>query len=210
MKSRRGGGGDRGGIRKRGPTRTDRDGDMDMDAGGSRGKGSRPEQSRSGAGGGRPAAPRTGGTTASGRGSSRPGRSGRGPQSRDKTMDAIQRALASTESQETIRQNRQNDRNNRKRESVPFSVRGWKQSKVASDKDGGVEALIAFLERRLNALTKTGPRVRITKVSATLEMAVTNFNYRHSPLSCPLVSEYGPATERSSTLFGFFDFFSSG
>ncbi|KAJ5996082.1 hypothetical protein N7499_007601 [Penicillium canescens] len=162
MKSRRGGGSDRGGIRKRGPTRTDRDGDMDMDAGGSRAKGSRPESSRSGAGGVRPPAPRSGGTTAGGRGSGRTGRGGR-VQSRDKTMDAIQRAIASTESQATIRQNRQNDNNNRKRESVPFSVRGWKQSKVASDKDGGVGSVISFLERRLNSLTKTGPRARITK-----------------------------------------------
>lgn len=209
MKSRRGGASDRGGIRKRGPTRTDRDGDMDMDAGGSRAKGSRPDSSRSGAGGGRPPAPRSGGTTAGGRGSGRAGRGGR-VQSRDKTMDAIQRAIASTESQATIRQNRQNDNNNRKRESVPFSVRGWKQSKVASDKDGGVGSVISFLERRLNSLTKTGPRARITKVSPTLEMAVTNFNPRHPPLPCPLVSEAGPLTERSSTLSGLFGFSSTG
>lgn len=130
----RAGGADRGGIRKRGPTRTDRDGDMEMDGG--RGKRTRGD---------------TGRATGGGRG-----------QTRDKTMDAIQKAISSSskESQANVRQSKGAARANLEQ----FRVSGWKQSKASSNRDGGVESLVAFLERRLNAITKSGPRAKITKV----------------------------------------------
>jgi hypothetical protein len=139
----------RGGIRKRGPTRTDRDGDMDMDAGGSRVKRGRTEKSGLG---GRIAGAGVGGRAA-GTGSRVP--------ARDKQLDLIQRAISSVDPQANIRQG------NRKTttELEQFSVRGWKSSKAASNRDGGVESLIAFLERRMNSFIKSGPRAKITKVS---------------------------------------------
>ncbi|KAJ5911825.1 uncharacterized protein N7473_001128 [Penicillium subrubescens] len=151
MKSRRSGG-DRGGIRKRGPIRTDRDGDMDMDAPGGRGG------KRGGRGGpGRP----TGSGSGSGAGVGRPARSGGDrPQARDKTLEAIQKAISNTrDSQVSIRQGKNAAPSNLEL----FSVLGWKESKVSSHRDGGVENLIAFLERRMNAHSKSGPRARITK-----------------------------------------------
>lgn len=144
MKSRRSGGADRGGIRKRGPTRTDRDGDMDMDRGGARG------------------GKRARGDT---------GRAGAGARSlgRDKTLDEIQKAISSgKDSQANIRQTKSSGGPNLE----SFSVRGWKDSKAASNRDGGVESLLAFLERRMNAHTKSGPRAKITKVCPTFERAV--------------------------------------
>lgn len=168
MKSRRPGG-DRGGIRKRGPTRTDRDGDMDMDGpgarGGKRGRGGPSRPSGSGSG--------------SGAGAGRPARSGGDrPQARDKTLDAIQKAISNTrESQVNIRQGKNNAASNLE----SFSVRGWKTSKVSSHRDGGVENLIAFLERRMNANSKSGPRARVTKVCSTSEGAITNHQSRHVP-----------------------------
>ncbi|KAJ5586758.1 uncharacterized protein N7459_002523 [Penicillium hispanicum] len=128
MKSRRSGGADRGGIRKRGPARTDRDGDMDMDRSGARG-----------------------------------GKRGRGDtgrvQPRGNTLDAIQKAISSTKnSQVNIRQGKSTGGGNLEQ----FCVRGWKESKAASNRDGGVESLVAFLERRMNAISK-GPRAKITK-----------------------------------------------
>ncbi|CAL5872937.1 uncharacterized protein PFLUO_LOCUS7206 [Penicillium psychrofluorescens] len=130
----RAGGADRGGIRKRGPTRTDRDGDMEMDGPG-RGKRTRGDTGRA-TGGGR-------------------------AQTRDKTVDAIQQAISSStkESQANIRQSKGAARASLEQ----FRVSGWKQSKAASNRDGGVESLVAFLERRLNAITKSGPRAKITK-----------------------------------------------
>lgn len=146
MKSRRPAGADRGGIRKRGPTRTDRDGDMDMDSSGARGG----KKARGGSG--RPLAARTS--------------AGSRTQPRDKTLDAIQRAISdSKESQVNIRSGKNPNSNANKLEQ--FSIRGWKQSKAASNRDGGVESLVAFLERRMNANTKSGPRAKITKVCFT-------------------------------------------
>ncbi|KAJ5157030.1 uncharacterized protein N7482_008130 [Penicillium canariense] len=144
MKSRRSGGGDRGGIRKRGPTRTDRDGDMDMDASGARGG----KRGRGGAV--RPT------------GAGRPTRSGVGdrPQAREKTLEAIQKAISNTkDSQVNIRQGKSGGGSSLEQ----FSVRGWKASKAATNRDGGVESLVAFIERRMNAHTKSGPRAKITK-----------------------------------------------
>lgn len=157
MKSRRSGGADRGGIRKRGPTRTDRDGDMDMDRGGGRGA-KRPRGDT-----GRAAA--AGRSTTSGR-----------PINRDRTLDAIQKAISSSQdSQANIRKiNRTGGAG-----LEQFSVRNWKQSKAASNRDGGVESLIAFLERRMNANSKPGPRAKITKVCSAPASAV--YVYSASP-----------------------------
>lgn len=144
MKSRRSGGTSGGGIRKRGPTRTDRDGDMDMDRpgvrGGKRGRGD------------------TGRPSASGR-----------PQARERNLDLLQKAVSGgKDSQANIRQGKGSGGSNLEQ----FSVRNWKDSKAASNRDGGVESLTAFLERRLNASTKSGPRAKITKVCSTFEEAV--------------------------------------
>ena len=143
---------DRGGIRKRGPTRIDRDGDMDMDSAGGRNRGSK-----------------------RGRGGE-PGRStapGRAP------VDAIQKAISgsTTESQANIRQGGKGGGS--KLEQA--SVRGWKQSKAASNRDGGLESLITFLEKKLNTPdSKASSRARITKVCVqiTSVLAVTDMNSR--------------------------------
>ncbi|KAJ5758951.1 nuclear mRNA export poly(A)+RNA binding protein [Penicillium odoratum] len=138
--SRRSGGADRGGIRKRGPTRTDRDGDMDMDTSARGGKGGRGKPARS--------------STA------RPSGSGR-TQPRDKNIDAIQRAISGAkDSQFNIRSGKNANATNLEE----YSVRGWKDSKASSTRDGGVDSLLGFLERRMNAHTKSGSsRARITK-----------------------------------------------
>ncbi|CAG7926148.1 unnamed protein product [Penicillium olsonii] len=152
-KSRRGGTGssDRGGIRKRGPTRTDRDGDMDMDSATSRARRNRTETGRAALGG------RMSGAGAGGRAAGSGGRA----QARDRNIDLIQRAIASTDSQASIRQNRGNGKS--KDHLDTFCIRGWKNSKAASNKDHGREALVAYLERRMNSFTKSGPRIRLTQ-----------------------------------------------
>ncbi|KKK22635.1 hypothetical protein ARAM_003033 [Aspergillus rambellii] len=126
---------DRGGIRKRGaPTRVDRDGDLAMDAGAGRGKRSRGD-------------------------SGRPAPSGTRAPTRDRTINAIQKALSSnTSSQANIRQG------GRGGGLEQVIVRGWKQSKAASNRDGGLESLITFLEKKLTSPdSKAGPRARISK-----------------------------------------------
>ena len=189
MKSRRGGN-DRGGIRKRGPTRTDRDGDMDMDASGARAKRNRADKSALGG--------RAAGTGAGGRAVG----AGNRAQARNKPRDTdlIQRAIYSADSQANIQRNKRKTGGDLEQ----FSVRGWKASKAASNRDGGLESLIAFLERRMNSFIKSGPRAKITKVCLSFTIAVTNIGPRRSSLHCPLVFEDGPPTKRRSTLFGLF------
>lgn len=189
MKSRRGGN-DRGGIRKRGPTRTDRDGDMDMDASGARAKRNRADKS---ALGGRAAGTGVGGRAVG---------AGNRAQARNKPRDTdlIQRAIYSADSQANIQRNKRKTGGDLEQ----FSVRGWKSSKAASNRDGGLESLIAFLERRMNSFIKSGPRAKITKVCLSFTIAVTNIGPRRSSLHCPLVFEDGPPTKRRSTLFGLF------
>lgn len=155
--SSRSGGTNRGGIRKRGPTRTDRDGDMDMDGSGPRGG-----RRGRGSGGGRST---TGRLQTHGR------------------ADAIEKAITTThdtkDTQANIRRNQKSTGSNLEQ----LSVRGWKQSKAASNRDGGVESLLAFLERRMNSQSK-GPRVKITKVCSEFEMAVTIHELCCHPLQC--------------------------
>ncbi|EAW08225.1 mRNA export factor mexA [Aspergillus clavatus NRRL 1] len=131
----RSGASDRGGIRKRGATRIDRDGDLSMDGGAARGRGKRARGDS--------------GRTSTG---------GRGP-TRDRALNAIQKAIASnTDSQANIRQGPRGGG------LEQVSVRGWKQSKAASNRDGGLESLLAFLEKKLSPPdSKTGPRARISK-----------------------------------------------
>lgn len=160
----------RGGIRKRGPTR-DRDGDMDMGASGARAKRTRPDPTRSALGG------RVSGAGAGGRAAG----SGSRTQARDKNVDLIQRAIASTESQANVRQSRRNA--DKSKENLErFSVRGWTDSKASTNKDKGLGDLLAFLERRMNASIKSGPRARITKVCLTVAIPVTNNVPRPPPL----------------------------
>ena len=176
MKSRRPAGADRGGIRKRGPTRTDRDGDMDMDSAGARG--------------GKRARTSTGRSSTAGRAQ---------PQG---MADAIQKAIASNSgAQANVRQGRKGKAPNRDN-LEQFSVRGWKESKAASNSDGGLESLIAFLERRMNAHSKTGPRAKISKVCSSFDMAVPSHEIRHHPLRCMLVSKDGHSVIQSSTISG--------
>ncbi|KAJ5121841.1 hypothetical protein N7526_008778, partial [Penicillium atrosanguineum] len=139
MKPSRRGGTSGGGIRKqRGPTRTDRDGDMDMERPGVRG------------------GKRGRGDTGRSSGASR-------PQARARNLDLLETAVSGggKDSQANIRQGQGSGSSNSNLES--FSVSGWKNSKAAGKRDGGVESLTAFLERRMNAIVKSGPRAKITK-----------------------------------------------
>lgn len=136
---------DRGGIRKRGAaTRVDRDGDLDMDGEASRNRGKR-------------------GRGDSGRAKPLGGR----PLGRDRTLTAIQMAISSTsDSQATIRPTKGTN------PLAQLTIGGLKQSKAASNRDGGLESLVAFLERRLNAPDSySGPRARISKVCATSKLS---------------------------------------
>ncbi|TPR11754.1 putative NAD(P)H-dependent D-xylose reductase xyl1 domain protein [Aspergillus niger] len=86
------------------------------------------------------------------------GDSGRS-QAANKAMDAIQKAISSnSDTQANIRQG------GRGSGLEQVIVRGWKQSKAASNRDGGLESLIAFLEKKLSPPdSKAGTRARITK-----------------------------------------------
>ncbi|KAK2846435.1 hypothetical protein FQN49_005727 [Arthroderma sp. PD_2] len=138
---------DRGGIRKRAATpRIDRDGDMDMAA------------SAAGAGRGRGRGPRGGA----------PGRSSRRPGEKEKTIDALQKAIFnSSSSQANIRHGRGAMLDGASRRNLTqIKVGGWKASKAASNPDGGVVSLIAFLEKKAAPMDQnaTAPgRFKITK-----------------------------------------------
>lgn len=139
----RSGGPSRGGIRKRGaPTRTDRDGDLDMSAATQRGRG---------------------GKRARGHGPSRDLAS-RMELDRDRIHKAINSGDAA--SQANIRQGATKAR------TEEFSITGWKESKAASNPDGGIRSLVDWLEKKLFS-TKPG-RKNIIKVCATSALAVTD------------------------------------
>ncbi|KAL4942172.1 hypothetical protein BDV06DRAFT_212062 [Aspergillus oleicola] len=133
--------GDRGGIRKRGaaPTKVDRDGDLAMGAGAGAIRG---QKNRGGPGRPTPTGPRAHSTI-------------------DKSLNQIQKALASSSasSQANIRQG------GRGAGLEHVAVRGWKESKAASNRDGGVESLVTFLEKKLTPPdSKAGStRARISK-----------------------------------------------
>ncbi|ODH50913.1 hypothetical protein GX48_02873 [Paracoccidioides brasiliensis] len=125
---------DRGGIRKRGTTaRIDRDGDLDMDGAGSgRGRGGKRMRSDPG--------------RIAVAGSVGQGRDTRRQLDKDKTLDALQKAIFSNaSSQANVRQGRPRTQ---EKGLVQMTVRGWKQSRAASNPDGGIESLISFLEKK--------------------------------------------------------------
>ncbi|KAJ9288633.1 hypothetical protein DTO027B5_8521 [Paecilomyces variotii] len=179
---------DRGGIRKRGATRMDRDGDLDMDGPTGRGRGGK--RSRGDSGRGTPA----GGQT-QGRDQRRAG------PDRERTLNAIQKALTGkVDSQANIRQARGG--------LEQASVTGWKQSKAASNPDGGLESLVAFLEKKITPQDSKAPnsaRAKITKsrvegdsliVSIRPELLdrmlqINGFTFAGAPLT---IQRYGGAT----------------
>lgn len=87
------------------------------------------------------------------------------PQVWDKTLDAIHQAMNnSSGTQANVRQAKTGGGSHLEQ----VSVGGWKRSRAASNRDGGLESLLGFLERRLNASdSKSGPRAKISKVCAT-------------------------------------------
>lgn len=139
------GGSDRGGIRKRGPTRADRDGDLNMDTTGG-GRNTGPKRSRQ-ATTSRRSAPDAG-------------------QARGRTLNAIQKVIWDNSSSSS----NANFRRGKKGAGLEqVRVRGWKQSRAVSNPDGGVESLLAFLEKKIS--THLGPnaglRAKISKVCVT-------------------------------------------
>lgn len=141
---------DRGGIRKKGgPQRLDRDGDLEMDGSKGIGRGGRIR----------------GRSDATRRMQTGPGRETTRHGEKDKTLNALQKAIFSNaSSQINIRQGRspQADGAPKDRKAVgQLRVRGWRNSKAASNPDGGIESLVSFLEK------KSSPPVRISKVCAT-------------------------------------------
>ena len=87
-----------------------------------------------------------------------------GPRTQTRALDAIQKAITSnSDSQANVRQGR---RGPALEQAI---VWGWKKSKAASNRDGGHESLLAFLEKKLSNDPKTGARAKITKVCATLQ-----------------------------------------
>lgn len=152
---------DRGGIRKRG--RIDRDGDLDMAAGGGSNRG----RGRKSRGQSEPSRRMPVGA---------PGRPGRRPgNDKDKTLDALQKAIFNGSTpQANIRQTRSrldNRSPNGRGGLAQIKIRGWKESKVASNADGRVDNLISFLERKATPPPDTNSgahvRLKISKVCAT-------------------------------------------
>lgn len=142
----------RGGIQKRrGPTKTDNDGDLDMDA---------------------PSKRLNRGSTNETRGRGRP--SGRGPQpSRGaaKAAQIIMKQLGSGNSADlSVRVSRPTRSRGGHIEGLTWlRVRGLKQSKAASNPDGGLSDLLSFMERKASSFS-TGRRRHLTirKVSSSL------------------------------------------
>lgn len=88
---------------------------------------------------------------------------------------------------------------------VQISVRGWKESKAASNPDGGVKDLVAFLERKATVPnTSANEAVRIRKVCLTPPF-VGHRHHRLFALSGPLsfqanISERRPRHSKSATI----------
>jgi nuclear RNA export factor len=158
------GGISRGGIQKRraGPTRVDKDGDMVMDAIGG--------ESRGGRGGrGRPEG------SSRGRASARANHGG--GISRGTSQNAIIRGLESRQAnilESRISHGTSGDRG-RKTDASPsqrLRVHGLKDSKAASNPDGGLGDLLAFLERKAVTLhSDKNKEVRIKKVCYLVKTA---------------------------------------
>ncbi|EAS33858.2 mRNA export factor mex67 [Coccidioides immitis RS] len=137
---------DRGGIRKRGAAqRVDRDGDLDMGVGGAgRGRGIGRAHTRGDLSRRATPASRHGGD-------------------KEKTLDALQKAIFGASSQANIRRGRTSGMEV-DRGLSQLKVRGWKASRAASNPDGGVESLIAFLEKKATPPDpNSGVRLKIIK-----------------------------------------------
>lgn len=118
---------------------------MDMDnsaRGGKRGRGDSGRSSR--AGGGRSAG-------------------GGRPQTRDRTLNAIQQAISENNNKDSAQANVRHGKGG-KGNSTQISITGWRKSNASTKRDGGVENLISFCERKLNSAPK-GSRFKVTKVS---------------------------------------------
>lgn len=144
----------RGGIQKRrGPTRVDTDGDLDMD-----GPSKRPNRgptTETSGGRGRP----------SGRGGPQPSRGAA------KVAQIVMKQLGSGSSSDLAsRVSRPSRARGGPAEGLTWlRVRGLKQSKAASNSDGGLSDLLSFMERKASSLgTGRKRHITIRKVSLSL------------------------------------------
>lgn len=140
----------RGGIAKRrgGAARVDRDGDLVMDPSAS-GRGGK----KSGTGAGKPALPIR-----------RRGASSSAPSSKSNTR--LQQNLLRQMEPSGPRATRPNA-------SVTLKIHGLTGSRASSNPDGGVEALLGFLERKANPLKGHSPPVTIKKVCLSIRSGDT-------------------------------------
>lgn len=189
----------RGGIQKRrgGPVRVDKDGDLDMDAAAARGagRGAGRTRDRGGRGRGPFQAPNNG--SSSGRDTSRhsPNNGGVNVAVFQKALlrgmgagDAIMRGPRNGLRMTGILDEATGRDNGRGRNDGPVQilVRGWRESKAASNPDGGIKDLIAFLERKATAPNSSANEaVRIRKVCLTSPF-VGHQRHRIFGLSGPL------------------------
>ncbi|EEP81802.1 conserved hypothetical protein [Uncinocarpus reesii 1704] len=131
---------DRGGIRKRGAgPRVDKDGDLDMSVGRGRTRG-RGDWSRR--------------ATPSQK---------HGAGAKDRVLDSLQKAIFNTT---TAQANIKRGRTSGMAidgELSQLRVRGWKGSRAASNSDGGIESLVAFLEKKATPTHPSSGRFRILK-----------------------------------------------
>lgn len=149
---------------------------MDMDnsaRGGKRGRGDSGRSSR--AGGGRSA------------GGSR-------PQTRDRTLNAIQQAISENNNKDSAQANVRHGKGG-KGNSTQISITGWRKSNASTKRDGGVENLISFCERKLNSAPK-GSRFKVTKVSPCGSAVATHEFRLYTPSLHPTVSWLSPRKTR--------------
>jgi nuclear RNA export factor len=172
-------GGARGGIQKRrggGPARVDKDGDLVMDAGAA---GDKRRAGRGRIEGGAPSKPLGSGRTNSG-----PSRGG--TQGLHRAQQAILRGIDSK--QANILESRITSG------VAALRVQGLSSSKAASNPDGGLEALLSFLERKASGLdAKSNRTVKIKKVCSNC-CGIMSFMHRR----CPIVLEFKPTTNYES------------
>lgn len=164
------------GIQKRrsGPVKVDKDGDLDMDASGGgdvtrrarRGRGRGADQTQSGGRGGvRNGIPNGGISSATSqkailRGMAAGAANVRGPRKGFNFSKILREAAQQENGQD------------RGAGLQQISVTGWRRSKAASNPDGGVSDLLAFLERKATASdTRAGKGAKIVKVCFTLHVA---------------------------------------
>jgi hypothetical protein len=117
--------------------------------------------------------------------------------------------FSNTSSQANIRQPRAGSHTTFHRAGLSqLRIRGWKQSRVATDPDGGVLSMINYLERKATPDPRSaaaGQRLKISKVCATPRSRghrrfsccslATAFSFpaQHPPLSLgPVEINFGP------------------